>query len=327
MPRHLTLLSVLVLLALAGCNTTAIPAPTAIPIPPRLGDSVIRLAVLDAIALPPSPTLFRTYPTGRWFSESVDERGVIAAYERDQSYLRVLITWDERELKTEIASSRQLRQTEGTIHQAASLWFEDLNSRLRRSLGEASASAARGENSSIAGPSEVSPFLDAVAQVVTPAGTGSAFCVDESGIFLTNAHVIGNETSVTLVLRQGLVIRATAVRIDDARDIAVLRASGCPAHLSIREVVGVGEEVWAVGAPRGLQSSISRGIVSGIRQAGGQEWIQTDAPLNPGNSGGPIIATRDGMVVGMSTVKAGESEGLGFAVTGRDLVAFVGGLR
>lgn len=315
----------LALVVFGGCNTTPIPPPSLIPIPARLDDAAIRIAVLDAIAAQPASTLQLMYPTGRWFPESVDDRVVIAAFEREQNYLRVRVAWNEGEVRTEIAGSKELRQTETTIHEAATLWFNDLGLRLRRSLGEASARAVRADRTSSEGPSEVAPFLAAVAQVLTSTGSGSAFCVDDDGTLLTNAHVVSEASSVTLVFPEGLVVRAAVIRVDQARDIAVLRASECPAHLSIRDKVSVGEEVWAVGAPRGLQSSISRGIVSGVREAFGQTWIQTDAPLNTGNSGGPLIATRDGMVVGMNTFKPGASEGLGFAVTGADLLTFING--
>jgi putative serine protease PepD len=159
--------------------------------------------------------------------------------------------------------------------------------------------------------------LPSVVLVETPGSRGAGFFIS-SDTALTNAHVIEGNSYVTLRFSSGERGTARVVALALDQDIAVLRVSpprtaqpalplGNVAH------VRVGEEVLAIGSPLGLQSTVTRGIVSAVRRAGPVTLVQTDAAINPGNSGGPLL-NRFGRVIAIATMKAGKAESLGFGV-------------
>src|SRR6478735_9341847 len=153
-------------------------------------------------------------------------------------------------------------------------------------------------------------------------GSGVVFTSD--GFLLTNAHVVGKAQSGTASFADGTSTPFTVVGVDPLSDLAVLRASGAtppPAELGEADQLVVGQLVVAVGNPLGLAGSVTAGVVSGLGRslptrsgrAGRviEDVIQTDAALNPGNSGG-ALADSTGRVVGINTAVAGA--GLGLAV-------------
>ncbi|MGE0026280.1 MAG: S1C family serine protease [Thermoleophilia bacterium] len=157
--------------------------------------------------------------------------------------------------------------------------------------------------------------------------TGSGFLVDAHGHVVTNAHVVGDRTSVNVDLG-GRRVEATVRGVEPSVDVAVLtleESQGDVPALPFGDssTVRIGDPVVAIGSPFGLNGSLSSGIVSGLRRQidspngfAIQGVIQTDAALNPGNSGGPLLSM-DGRVVGMATqiaTESGTNEGIGFAV-------------
>jgi S1-C subfamily serine protease len=149
-------------------------------------------------------------------------------------------------------------------------------------------------------------------------GSGVVFTGD--GFLLTNAHVVGNATSGTASFSDGTATPFVVVGADELSDLAVLRASGPvppPAELGEADDLVVGQLVVAVGNPLGLAGSVTAGVVSALgrslptRGRTIEDVIQTDAALNPGNSGG-ALADADARVVGINTAVAGI--GLGLAV-------------
>ncbi|MGA2082875.1 MAG: S1C family serine protease [Holophaga sp.] len=160
----------------------------------------------------------------------------------------------------------------------------------------------------------------AVVEVETPKGWGSAFFVSQDTL-LTSLHVVAGASYVTLHHQGGET--STAYVGDTSRDfdLAVLKAQSPragQAFLPMGAAAGLqpGQEVVAIGSPLRLQNSVSRGIVSGLRRMGPVLVVQTDAALNPGNSGGPVL-DRSGAVIGISTFVArgqGVGSGLSFAV-------------
>jgi len=319
------------LVGLSACRSVPIPGPTTFAVPDGLSTDQVRDAIVAGAQ-------GATSARGQWFPESVGDHQVIAIHELDQVMLRVAIRYDSSAVQTEIVGSENLGEQDGHIREIAVVWLRDLNSRLRRSIGAASARSPQTEAPLEAGapsprpsqnsiPSDVEPFLDSVAVVVAGDVSGSAFCVSSDGSFLTNAHVVGHNASVTLKLRNKQVIRARVLRIDQNRDLALLEGPPGCSFIGLREGARVGEEVWALGAPYGLDFSVAKGIVSACRNAPelGGEVIQTDAAINPGNSGGPLIALDDGKVVGINTWRIVRSEGLGVAVAGSAIAAFLRG--
>jgi S1-C subfamily serine protease len=156
-------------------------------------------------------------------------------------------------------------------------------------------------------------------------GTGSGFLITSDGFALTNSHVAGGRKKLTAITADGDRIDAQVVGDDPATDLALLRvqARELPtAPLGNSEALRVGQLVIAMGSPLGFQSTVSTGIVSAVGRAmRGQEGrlieniVQHTAPLNPGNSGGPLVDSR-GHVVGINTAIIAMAQGLGFAVPG-----------
>jgi S1-C subfamily serine protease len=162
--------------------------------------------------------------------------------------------------------------------------------------------------------------------------SGSGFFVTATGVIATNAHVARGEDSLLAILPDGRQFPAKVVYIDDLLDIALAKidAQGAKAefpHLPLADVASVrqGESVIAVGNPgEGLLFSVTKGTVNAVGKSsanGPGTWIQTDALLNPGNSGGPLVNSR-GEVVGINTlkvVKEGYSR-IAFALSSSDLL-------
>lgn len=155
-------------------------------------------------------------------------------------------------------------------------------------------------------------------------GAGSGFIIDPSGYIVTNNHVVGHADEITVALSNGTELPARLVGIDELTDIAVIKvsASGSLPYVSFGESrnLQVGDWVLAAGNPFGLGGSVSAGIVSALGRDIGSgpfdDFIQIDAPVNPGNSGGPVF-DEDGNVVGVTTAIAspsGGSVGIGFAI-------------
>jgi len=162
--------------------------------------------------------------------------------------------------------------------------------------------------------------------VTAQEGQGSGFVIDKDGHILTNYHVIegAHEIWVTLHGREKR-IRATIVGTDKVHDLAVIQIKTAdlrPMTLGDSSNLQVGQMVYAIGNPFGLNGTLTRGIVSsirGVREPDGmqiEDAIQTDAAINPGNSGGPLLNSH-GEVIGINTMIAsnsGQSAGIGFAI-------------
>jgi len=154
-------------------------------------------------------------------------------------------------------------------------------------------------------------------------GAGSGVLIAPDGYILTNDHVVQGSDALTVTLQDGTSFEATLVGTDPATDLAVLRAngSGLPfASLGDSGALRTGQLVIAIGNPFGFQSTVSTGVVSALgralRSSEGrliENIIQHTAPLNPGNSGGPLVDSR-GRVVGVNTAIIVIAQGIGFAV-------------
>jgi serine protease Do len=157
-------------------------------------------------------------------------------------------------------------------------------------------------------------------------GIGTGLIMDDKGNIITNNHVIDEATDVKVLLSDGKKYPAWIVGRDPKTDLAVIRIKpegNLPfVRFGDSDKVEVGEWVCAIGHPRGLDRSVTQGIISakhrqGITDPGSyQDFLQTDAAINPGNSGGPLINLR-GEVIGINSVIASESggfEGIGFAI-------------
>jgi putative serine protease PepD len=193
----------------------------------------------------------------------------------------------------------------------------------RRETGSAFAGLSGGTNE-LSTEQVVRLVGPAVISIRTRDGSGSGVVIRRSGLALTNAHVVEGTQEVTVRLASGGVRMARVVKMDRARDLAVLKVSGwdeaSAAQLGSMREVAPGTSVVAIGSPLGvLEHTATKGIISAIREVDGIRWIQTDAPINPGNSGGPLVDHR-GRVVGIVTKRVNDSGavGLGFAVSAEE---------
>jgi serine protease Do len=166
---------------------------------------------------------------------------------------------------------------------------------------------------------------------------GSGFIVDASGVVVTNNHVIADADEINVIMNDGTKIKAELVGVDKKTDIAVLKFKPVKPLIAVKfgdsDKLRLGEWVIAIGNPFSLGGSVTAGIVSArnrdISQGPYDNYIQTDASINRGNSGGPLF-NLEGEVVGVNTLiisPTGGSIGLGFAVPSKTVAGVVDQLR
>jgi serine protease Do len=169
---------------------------------------------------------------------------------------------------------------------------------------------------------------EAVVQVRTPGGLGSGFFINADGYLITNFHVIEGETEISVEvypqtgdqLERTTYKQVKIIAINKFHDLALLHIEDKNAPkfkyvtLGSSEALAVGDSVFAIGSPLGLERTVTEGIMSTkTRELEGELYIQTTAQINPGNSGGPLF-NMAGEVVGVTNMKILFGEGLGFAI-------------
>lgn len=171
---------------------------------------------------------------------------------------------------------------------------------------------------------------EGVVMVKVPGALGSGFIIREDGYIITNAHVVQGEADVSVVVyvkKEGQIEKQTyddvkIIAVNPFIDLALLKID--EKELAGRKLqrvffgkiddIRVGQTVFCVGSPHGLERTVTSGSVSVTnRSMGGRCYVQIDAPINPGNSGGPLFNTK-GEVIGVNSLKAGGSEGLNFSI-------------
>ena len=252
---------------------------------------------------------------------------------------------EQRAEPQEVGSSREPTQSRSAITSAGLIWVflmlfsvfiaPNVASRIQYAMTEAKERArlevarANLEDFKL---DQLSTAFRLVAQSVEPSvvnisaghgqAEGSGVIVDEAGYIVTNHHVVANQPTVQIQLSDGRRGPASVVGTDAVSDVAVLKTELdklIAAPWGNSDDLSVGEMVWAVGSPFSLQKSITFGILSakgrrGLTQSLYQEFLQTDAAVNPGNSGGPLVNI-DGEIVGINTAIVGPAyRGISFSI-------------
>lgn len=161
-------------------------------------------------------------------------------------------------------------------------------------------------------------------KIIEQPGSGSGFVISSDGFIVTNNHVIENSISIKVNFSDGLELKADLIGTDPSTDIAILKVYDGdlkPLQFENSDLLEVGQIAIAIGNPMGLQHTVTTGVVSALgrslRATNGRlidDIIQTDAALNPGNSGGPLVNS-EGKVIGVNTAVVSSAQGLCFAVS------------
>ena len=165
--------------------------------------------------------------------------------------------------------------------------------------------------------SVIEESIPSVVSIRTNLGSGSGFIISSEGYIVTNEHVISGATAASVITSDGKQHAVYLVGADSRVDVAVLQIEG--SYDSLRwgnsDKIVVGEKVIAIGNPGGLDFTVTQGIVSAVKRKDqyGNSFAQIDVPINPGNSGGPLLDV-EGRVIGITTKKISEFEGVGFAL-------------
>lgn len=166
----------------------------------------------------------------------------------------------------------------------------------------------------------LSETAKSVVTVVTEFGHGSGFIISPEGHLMTNFHVIEDAENLTAEMPSGLDLDLEIVRVNKDRDLALLKIGGKGfknLKLGNSDKTELGEDIMTIGTPleKSLGQTITKGIISGTRLVNGQSFFQVDASVNPGNSGGPLLNSKN-EIIGVVTAKIAGSgvEGIGFAI-------------
>lgn len=172
---------------------------------------------------------------------------------------------------------------------------------------------------------EAEKAYESVFVIYSGNSLGSGFAVGANCI-VTNAHVIDNAHSISVVTYGGDEYQASVLGMNEREDIAVLivKDASFP-YLDIADLstMKTGDDIYAIGAPKGMAYTLTKGGISAKeRMIGNQSYIQIDAPINEGNSGGPLLNDA-GQVLGMNSMKMSDSEGLGLAIPITQVCAYL----
>ncbi|MDP2138807.1 MAG: trypsin-like peptidase domain-containing protein [Candidatus Didemnitutus sp.] len=167
-------------------------------------------------------------------------------------------------------------------------------------------------------PADIEKALERVFTVKAGASHGTGFFISSNGYGLTAAHVVSGIDTVTVRLSTGIELEAKVVRSSPHADVALLKLGGTGFQaFALGATPAAGSDVFVIGTPlsEDLEKSVSKGVASGLKKVGDTWYIQTDAAVNPGNSGGPLLSNQ-GEVLGVISQKIHQTgiEGLGFAI-------------
>lgn len=169
----------------------------------------------------------------------------------------------------------------------------------------------------------IEEIIPSVVTIRTLSSQGTGFFIDKNGHIMTNTHVLKGDfetpaSIIQIITIENIMYPAKLIGYSDDSDIALLKIelNSTPIKLANSDNIEIGEKVIAIGTPQGFQFTVTDGIISATKRIGPNNlptYIQTNAELNLGNSGGPLI-NKDGKVIGINNFKLANSEGIGFAL-------------
>jgi serine protease Do len=223
-------------------------------------------------------------------------------------------------------ASRTSTESPGAVN------FADVAERVNAAVVNIDAASRAGRDRHHREPDDLSPVPD--GSDVPHQGSGSGFIIDRDGFILTNYHVIEDADRITVTLADGRALKGEVVGVDPAIDVALLRIDAAgpvePVVIGNSDDLRVGEWVCAIGNPLGYVHSVTVGVVSFMGRklfdASLDDYIQTDAAINFGNSGGPLINAR-GEVIGINSAISSRASNIGFAVPINQAVAILPQLK
>lgn len=218
---------------------------------------------------------------------------------------------NQEQIEEQIALNQQGMQSQiNEISNSLFVFKEDLNDEIAKVKAEA--------GSDFSGI--IAQVLPGVVSIGTDISQGSGFIISDDGYVITNYHVLeGAKYARVLLYEDTSWTTAQPIGYDPVFDIAILKISGNnyeELNFGNSDNLKVGEKAIALGNPLGLSFSVTEGIISALERQGPNEipaYIQIDTPLNPGNSGGPLVS-KQGEVIGINNFKLQDSENLGFAL-------------
>jgi len=238
----------------------------------------------------------------------------------------------------DISEVPQIKQAEvyAETTQSVGLNFAPLVKKVKPAVVKVESEAIRQRRRSVFGDDFFDRFFNSPRRNERVSGVGSGFLISKDGYIITNNHVVKGAIKVTITTFDEKKYPAKVIGTDEKTDLALLKIKGRN-HPFIRlgdsSAVEIGEWVLAIGNPFGQDLSVTSGIISGKERRIGatdyEDYLQTDAAINRGNSGGPLI-NMDGRVVGINSViiaPAGGSVGIGFAISANMAKKVIGDLR
>lgn len=170
-------------------------------------------------------------------------------------------------------------------------------------------------------------LYDSIFVIYSGQYEGSGFAIGENTI-VTNAHVIGDMNGTVIETIDGKKIKAYVCLMDESLDIAILGVENIklePLKVGDISKIKVGDDIYAIGTPKSLDYTLTKGVISSKKRSMGlHSYIQIDAAINSGNSGGPLL-NNEGEVIGVNSMKVSDAEGIGLAISISDVTDFIAG--
>lgn len=169
-------------------------------------------------------------------------------------------------------------------------------------------------------PTDIGSSMKSTLTIETDSGHGSGFVISKDGYIVTNLHVVATSKKLNVITNDGENIEAKLIRKNENKDLALIKVNktfNSAFDIFSDDTVKIGQEIFAIGTPNSIElgQTLSKGIVSGVRSNETENYIQTDASVNSGNSGGPLI-DKNGVILGVvnAKLKGLGVEGIGFAI-------------